>query len=55
MLSTVLPPAPPALVSPRAELAHRFDAVRTRTLALAQPLSPEDQCVQSMPDASPTK
>jgi ergothioneine biosynthesis protein EgtB len=33
----------------------RYDAVRARSLALAAPLSAEDQCVQSMPDASPTK
>jgi ergothioneine biosynthesis protein EgtB len=32
-----------------------FVAVRSRTLALAAPLTPEDQCIQSMPDASPTK
>jgi ergothioneine biosynthesis protein EgtB len=30
-------------------------AVRQRSLALAAPLSAEDQAVQSMPDASPTK
>ena len=30
-------------------------AVRARTLALAQPLTAEDQQVQSMADASPTK
>jgi ergothioneine biosynthesis protein EgtB len=29
--------------------------VRAHSLALAAPLSAEDQCVQSMPDASPTK
>ncbi len=39
----------------RTALAARFDAVRARTLALAAPLSAEDQCVQSMPDASPVK
>ena len=41
--------------SRRADLATRFAAIRAHTLALAQPLSAEDQCVQSMPDASPTK
>ena len=33
----------------------RFAAVRRHTEYLAAHLSPEDQCVQSMPDASPTK
>ncbi|MDQ3293473.1 MAG: ergothioneine biosynthesis protein EgtB [Actinomycetota bacterium] len=32
-----------------------FQLVRDRTEALAAPLSPEDQVVQSMPDCSPTK
>lgn len=36
-------------------LASRFSAVRHHSLALSSPLSAEDQCVQSMPDASPTK
>ncbi|MGQ0826522.1 MAG: ergothioneine biosynthesis protein EgtB [Actinomycetota bacterium] len=35
--------------------AHRYASVRTFTEALAAPLSPEDQTVQSMPDVSPTK
>ncbi|NMM76614.1 ergothioneine biosynthesis protein EgtB [Acidovorax sp. SRB_24] len=34
---------------------HDYRAVRARTLALAAPLSAEDCCVQSMPDASPAK
>jgi len=36
-------------------LLEQFRAVRARTEKLAAPLSPEDQGVQSMPDASPTK
>ena len=36
-------------------LAARYTAVRTFTETLAEPLSSEDQCVQSMPDASPVK
>lgn len=38
-----------------ATLAAAFSTVREETLALAQPLSDEDCCVQSMPDASPVK
>ena len=34
---------------------ERFRAVRRQTEALAAPLTPEDQVVQAMPDASPTK
>jgi ergothioneine biosynthesis protein EgtB len=36
-------------------LLDDYRAVRARTLALAEPLSAEDQMVQSMPEASPTK
>lgn len=36
-------------------LRDKFREVRTASLALAAPLSAEDQCIQSMPDASPTK
>jgi ergothioneine biosynthesis protein EgtB len=36
-------------------LAARFRQVRAASERLAAPLSPEDQQVQSMPDASPTK
>jgi len=38
-----------------AALAQAYARVRKQTEALAAPLSPEDQGVQSMPDASPTK
>lgn len=41
--------------SPEADLAAAYASVRTLTEQLAQPLSPEDQTAQSMPDASPTK
>lgn len=36
-------------------LASRYREVRAFTEALAEPLTPEDQTVQSMPDVSPTK
>jgi ergothioneine biosynthesis protein EgtB len=39
----------------RSALRRRLTAVRRQTEALAAPLSPEDQAIQSMPDVSPTK
>ncbi|MDP9108640.1 MAG: ergothioneine biosynthesis protein EgtB [Pseudomonadota bacterium] len=39
----------------RAALGTRFAAVRGASVAIAAPLSAEDACVQSMPDASPIK
>src|SRR3954452_6443613 len=36
-------------------MLERFAAVRRQTEALAAPLSAEDQLIQSMPEASPTK
>jgi ergothioneine biosynthesis protein EgtB len=36
-------------------MARRYSSVRAHTEALAAPLTAEDQCVQSMPDASPVK
>jgi ergothioneine biosynthesis protein EgtB len=39
----------------RERIAARFMEVRAHSLALAASLSAEDQCVQSMPDASPAK
>jgi len=52
---SILPSAPAALQPGRARMGERFAAVRAHSLQLASPLSAEDQCVQSMPDASPTK
>jgi ergothioneine biosynthesis protein EgtB len=47
----------PSSLSPdtRSTLADAFRAVRSHTSALAATLGPEDQSVQSMPDASPTR
>ena len=53
MLSSV--PASRTADSGRERLARLHAAVRAQTQALAAPLSAEDQCVQSMADASPTK
>src|ERR1043166_9658501 len=36
-------------------LAQQFQSVRQQTLALTAPLTPEDQMVQSCPEASPAK
>jgi len=38
-----------------AEIQRRFRATRRRTLALCQPLTPEDMMVQSAPETSPAK
>ena len=50
-----MPLATPRCLSLADDLLARYRTVRARSLALAAPLSAEDQCVQSMPDASPTK
>ena len=47
-------PATGAPGPPQPDIEH-YRAVRAATEALAAPLSPEDQTVQSMPDVSPTK
>ena len=39
----------------RDETLALFGDVRARTMDLAAPLTAEDQCIQSMPDVSPTK
>ncbi|MYI55558.1 MAG: ergothioneine biosynthesis protein EgtB [Acidimicrobiia bacterium] len=43
------------MTGPAGPLAERYTAVRTLTEELAAPLSPEDQCIQTMDDVSPTK
>ncbi|MBL8472208.1 MAG: ergothioneine biosynthesis protein EgtB [Rhodocyclaceae bacterium] len=40
---------------PAASLAHDYATVRVTSARLAASLTPEDMCVQSMPDASPAK
>src|SRR5690348_3648727 len=37
------------------DVVRRYSEIRELTELLAAPLSPEDQCIQSMPDASPVK
>jgi ergothioneine biosynthesis protein EgtB len=46
---------PPQLAGAQALWRARYETVRHRTLALAEPLSDEDCGAQSMPDASPIK
>jgi ergothioneine biosynthesis protein EgtB len=46
---------PSALTTTLSPLAQHYVEVRAHSLVLAQPLSAEDQCVQSMPDTSPSK
>ncbi|MEE2661924.1 MAG: ergothioneine biosynthesis protein EgtB [Pseudomonadota bacterium] len=41
--------------SERLDLLKRYESIRGETEAIADPLSPEDQQIQSMPDTSPTK
>jgi ergothioneine biosynthesis protein EgtB len=50
-----VPGALPHQLLSRSRLAARYATVRSATERLAAPLSAEDQCVQSMPDASPAK
>ncbi len=45
----------PVLRQSRGDLGNRYIAVRSHSTQIAAPLSIEDQQVQSMPDASPTK
>ena len=48
--------ASPRLCCSARDACHeRYREVRAFSMALAASLSAEDQCIQSMPDASPTK
>jgi len=42
-------------IGQREDLRHAYQRVRARSLEIAAPLSGEDCCAQSMPDASPVK
>jgi ergothioneine biosynthesis protein EgtB len=55
MKNLVARPEEAASAPARKTLRSRYEATRAHTEALAAALSPEDQCVQSMPDASPVK
>lgn len=47
--------SPSARAVPGTAMLEHYRLVRAHTEALAAPLSDEDQAIQSMPDASPTK
>jgi len=55
MAMTNVPNVKTRIAADRNAFAERYSAVRAASLALAHPLTPEDQAIQSMPDASPTK
>lgn len=52
---TLSRPNVPIAGSLRQKYRDSYAATRAASLALVAPLSAEDQCIQSMPDASPTK
>jgi ergothioneine biosynthesis protein EgtB len=58
--STQAPPPDQATSAPKSKVtigstAQRYRSVRALTELIAEPLTAEDQTIQSMPDASPTK
>ncbi len=52
-MTTIALPQPDAAIRP--SLRERFTEIRGTSLGITDGLSPEDQMLQSMPDASPTK
>ncbi|MBI1364564.1 MAG: ergothioneine biosynthesis protein EgtB [Alphaproteobacteria bacterium] len=54
-MSSAVPSAAPEKRAGRDAWRERYGRIRARTPELAVPLSAEDQTIQSMPDASPTK
>src|ERR1700733_9655309 len=54
-MTAIRPIAPAGVPAASYQLASAFAVVRAHTEALSATLSAEDQCVQSMPDASPAK
>jgi ergothioneine biosynthesis protein EgtB len=54
-MTAIRPIAPARVPAASYQLASAFAVVRAHTEALSATLSAEDQCVQSMPDASPAK
>ncbi len=55
MQPSSLQPAGPLTINANASPLERYEAVRTFTEYLAEPLAPEDCVVQTMEDVSPTK
>ncbi len=45
----------PAVLQRQHKMLQGYSAIRSQSLSLAAPLTAEDQMIQSMPDASPTK
>ncbi|HEX7079844.1 MAG TPA: ergothioneine biosynthesis protein EgtB [Gammaproteobacteria bacterium] len=51
----VIAPSAPAAALESEALAERYQRVRSASIALASPLAPEDQVIQTIPEVSPTK
>src|SRR5947208_16878115 len=53
-MSTLTPASAESLTN-KAAVLERFRSTRQRTMALIEPLTPDDMMVQSCPEASPAK